>query len=138
MAFIIMVSLACINISKEKQSPHPPFSRISGLPNLFGVCVYSFMCHHSLPSLITPISIKKRLSSLILGDYLLILSFYFLLAFTGIFAFREINDLYTLNFQVCSFILYFFYYVDCWIILFIFYPSTLKKDYVIFPHLPIS
>jgi len=99
MAFIIMVSLACINISKEKQSPHPPFSRISGLPNLFGVCVYSFMCHHSLPSLITPISIKKRLSSLILGDYLLILSFYFLLAFTGIFAFREINDLYTLNFQ---------------------------------------
>jgi len=99
MAFIIMVSLACINISKEKQPPHPPFSRISGLPNLFGVCVYSFMCHHSLPSLITPISIKKRLSSLILGDYLLILSFYFLLAFTGIFAFREINDLYTLNFQ---------------------------------------
>ena len=29
------------------------FSRISGLPNLFGVCVYSFMCHHSLPSLVS-------------------------------------------------------------------------------------
>ena len=35
-----------------------------------------------------------------LGDYLLILSFYFLLAYTGIFAFTDINDLYTLNFQV--------------------------------------
>ncbi len=30
---------------------HPPVMRIDGLPNLFGVCVYSFMCHHSLPSL---------------------------------------------------------------------------------------
>ena len=58
------------------------------------------MCHHSLPGLVTPISNKKRLYSLILGDYALILSFYFLLAFTGIFAFRDINDLYTLNFQV--------------------------------------
>ena len=31
--------------------PKPPMARIGGLPNLFGVCVYSFMCHHSLPSL---------------------------------------------------------------------------------------
>ena len=132
MAFIIMVSLACINISKEKQPPHPPFSRISGLPNLFGVCVYSFMCHHSLPSLITPISIKKRLSSLILGDYLLILSFYFLLAFTGIFAFREINDLYTLNFQVGYFIVLFYYdwLLDHFCILF--YPSSFKMNLVFF------
>jgi len=37
---------------------------------------------------------------MMLGDYVLILSFYFLLAFTGIFAFTDINDLYTLNFQV--------------------------------------
>ena len=78
----------------------PPASRISGLPNLFGVCVV--MCHHSLPGLVTPISNKKKLYSLTLGDYALILAFYFILAFTGIFAFRDINDLYTLNFQVCS------------------------------------
>ena len=43
---------------------------------------------------------KKMLSSMVLADYALILSFYLLLAFTGIFAFKEINDLYTLNFQV--------------------------------------
>ena len=41
---------------------------------------------------------------MMLGDYVLILSFYFLLAFTGIFAFTEINDLYTLNFQVSAFL----------------------------------
>ena len=94
-----MVALAILTLVNESPAS-PPTSKISGLPNLFGVCVYSFMCHHSLPGLVTPISNKKRLYSLILGDYALILSFYFLLAFTGIFAFRDINDLYTLNFQV--------------------------------------
>jgi len=97
-AFIVMVALAILTLVNESPAS-PPTSKISGLPNLFGVCVYSFMCHHSLPGLVTPISNKKRLYSLILGDYALILSFYFLLAFTGIFAFRDINDLYTLNFQ---------------------------------------
>ena len=47
----------------------------------------------------TPISRKGHLTGLIAFDYLLILAFYFLLAFTGIFAFAELNDLYTLNFQ---------------------------------------
>merc|ERR1712012_217835 len=88
-AFLIMVILATIRLSNIAPAA-PPSSSISGLPNLFGVCVYSFMCHHSLPGLVTPISNKKRLYSLILGDYCLILAFSFLLAFTGIFAFTEI------------------------------------------------
>jgi len=100
-AFLIMVVLATLRISNMPPA-QPPSSRISGLPNLFGVCVYSFMCHHSLPGLVTPISNKKWLYSMMLGDYVLILSFYFLLAFTGIFAFTDINDLYTLNFQPSS------------------------------------
>ena len=54
--------------------------------------------------LVTPISNKKWLYSMMLGDYVLILSFYFLLAFTGIFAFTDINDLYTLNFQVSVYV----------------------------------
>ena len=41
---------------------HPPAVRPAGLPTLFGVCVYSFMCHHSLPSLITPIADKSRIT----------------------------------------------------------------------------
>merc|ERR1712158_87061 len=57
------------------------------------------MCNHSLPSLVTPISKKRNINTLVFADYFVILLFYFLLAFTGIFAFEEINDLYTLNFQ---------------------------------------
>ena len=47
----------------------------------------------------TPISKKRNINTLVFADYIVILLFYFLLAFTGIFAFEEINDLYTLNFQ---------------------------------------
>jgi len=98
LAFGIMVTLACIRLSRGTIYT-PPVSQFSGVPNLFGVCVYSFMCHHSLPSLVTPISRKKHITGLLSLDYGIILGFYFLLAFTGIFAFDEINDLYTLNFQ---------------------------------------
>ena len=48
---------------------------------------------------VTPISKKRNINTLVFADYFIILLFYFLLAFTGIFAFEEINDLYTLNFQ---------------------------------------
>jgi len=57
------------------------------------------MCHHSLPSLVTPISNKRHINRLLSFDYVMILAFYLLLAFTGIFAFEELKDLYTLNFQ---------------------------------------
>ena len=35
---------------------------ISGMATLFGVSIYSFMCQHSLPSLVTPIRNKSLLS----------------------------------------------------------------------------
>ena len=49
-AFIIMITLAGLRLSRGIIF-RPPVSDFSGVPNLFGVCVYSFMCHHSLPSL---------------------------------------------------------------------------------------
>lgn len=69
-----------------------------GIPGLFGVCVYSFMCHHSLPALVAPISNKTRLNWSLSFDYILIASFYLLLALTGSFAFQHLDDLYTLDF----------------------------------------
>lgn len=71
---------------------------LSGVPGLFGACVYSFMCHHSLPALITPIANKSKLNSSIAMDYSLIAFFYLLLALTGVFAFQHVEDLYTLDF----------------------------------------
>jgi len=103
-AFIVMVGLASKLLIQNGPQGSPPVARVSALPNLFGVGVYSFMCHHSLPSLITPIHPKRRILSLFSADYLLITIFYLLLSLTGIFAFKNIEDLYTLNFEPKKFV----------------------------------
>ncbi len=99
-AFTMMIILALIRIGKGHSEGHPTMAQISGVPNLFGVCVYSFMCQHSLPSLVTPISNKQRMSALVMADYILILCFYSLLSLTAIFCFDSslLRDMYTLNF----------------------------------------
>lgn len=101
-----MIILALIRISRGQAEGHPSMAQLSGIRNLFGVCVYSFMCQHSLPSLITPISKKKHVNKLVLLDYILILAFYSLLSFTAIYCFRNdtLMDMYTLNFTNCDII----------------------------------
>ena len=79
--------------------PHPPMANFTNIPSVFGVCVYAFMCHHSLPGVITPIDKKRRLySTIMLPAYLLIYFCYLLLSGTAVAAFEYIHDLYTLNF----------------------------------------
>lgn len=48
LAFIAMIVLACIRLlsSPKEDQGHPSVANVNGLPNLFGACVYSFMCHH--------------------------------------------------------------------------------------------
>ncbi|XP_059163852.1 transmembrane protein 104-like [Physella acuta] len=99
LAFLLMIILTSIRLGKGEGLGKPEVANVSGVPNLFGVCVYSFMCHHSLPSLVTPIKNKSRLLQLVAGDYLLILLFYLLLSFTAVFAIDKIEDLYSLNFK---------------------------------------
>ncbi|KAL4686794.1 hypothetical protein H8959_018922, partial [Pygathrix nigripes] len=103
-AFAVMIVLALVRIGHGQGEGHPPLADFSGVRNLFGVCVYSFMCQHSLPSLITPVSSKRHLTRLVFLDYLLILAFYGLLSFTAIFCFRgdSLMDMYTLNFARCD------------------------------------
>lgn len=98
MAFSIMISIAVRRLMVQGQQGYPPLANPYGIPSLFGTCVYSFMCHHSLPSLVAPIRDKNGLHKMLSGDYLLIASFYLLLAVTGAFAFAHLEDLYTLNF----------------------------------------
>lgn len=99
LSFFTMIVLACIQLAKGRGQGKPDLVLFSGIPMLFGVCVYSFMCHHSLPSIATPISNKSRIHSLFAADYSLILVFYLVLSLTGVFTFANIKDLYTLNFQ---------------------------------------
>lgn len=78
----------------------PHLAEFSGFPILFGVSIYSFMCQHSLPGMVTPMRTKKNISVLLLLEFSVILSFYVLVAYTGAFTYpyNALNDIYTLNF----------------------------------------
>lgn len=97
-AFSLMIALAGVRIYQHGPESQPKLIQFTGLPYLIGASVYSFMCHHSLPGLVAPVLEKKHVVRLLAVDYILICSFYILLALTGIFAFKDLNDLYTLNF----------------------------------------
>nr|CAD7594828.1 unnamed protein product [Timema genevievae] len=98
LAFSIMIVYAARKLIYDGPQGHPPAASLSGVPGLFGACVYSFMCHHSLPALVSPIADKTRFSRFLALDYVLIAAFYLLLALTGAFAFQHLDDLYTLDF----------------------------------------
>eukprot|EP00898_Chlorokybus_atmophyticus_P002385 jgi/Chlat1/3147/Chrsp21S03377 len=71
----------------------------TGLPNLFGGAVYAFMCHHSIPGIITPVSNKSRLTLVIGGSLGLVFLIYLLLFITAAAAFgNDIQDPITFNF----------------------------------------
>ncbi|XP_031771883.1 transmembrane protein 104 homolog isoform X2 [Apis florea] len=99
LAFTIMIVYALKNLFIHGPQGNPPAANIMGIPSLFGACIYSFMCHHSLPALVAPIANKTTLTRFLALDYLLIAFFYLLLALTGAFAFEHLDDLYTLDFS---------------------------------------
>ncbi|XP_032677461.1 transmembrane protein 104 homolog isoform X1 [Odontomachus brunneus] len=98
LAFTIMIVYAVNKLLRYGIRGDPPVANITGIPSLFGACVYSFMCHHSLPALVAPIANKSMLNRFLAFDYILIALFYLLLALTGAFAFEHLDDLYTLDF----------------------------------------
>lgn len=48
-----MIVLACVRFGQHG-ALIPKAASIHGFGSLFGTTVYAFMCHHSLPSLVTP------------------------------------------------------------------------------------
>lgn len=102
-AFTVMIALASMRLIRRGDQGHPVFVNLAGVPALLGASVYSFMCHHSLPGLITPFANKQFVVRQLALDYALICSFYLLLALTGSFAFKQVFDLYTLNFVPANF-----------------------------------
>ncbi|EFA86165.1 transmembrane protein [Heterostelium album PN500] len=84
-----MIILSIIFIAQGKGAPPKdlPMFNFAGLPAMFGVSIYAFMCHHSLPSIITPISTKKRLTFLMGIDFGSIFVAYALLCITAVIAF---------------------------------------------------
>ena len=69
-AFITMITLAFrkINDNTSKSIPmNPKLIQVQNVPNFFGACIYAFMCHHSLPSIITPMRNKEKYLSIFIG-----------------------------------------------------------------------
>ncbi|GMT06213.1 hypothetical protein PENTCL1PPCAC_28387 [Pristionchus entomophagus] len=97
-AFTLMIILASMQLIDKGPAAHPAAVNMHGFGSLFGVTVYAFMCHHSLPSLITPMSSKHMIFSKMAGVYALVIAFYFTLSLTGAFTFEKVQDVYTLNF----------------------------------------
>jgi amino acid permease len=115
LALFTMIILGLIYIGHGEGAPASelPWFDVTGIPSLFGVAIYAFMCHHSLPSLISPIEPKSYLNRLLAGDFVMIYAVYSLLCGSALFAFGDnhnpdcastpgpgcmIQPLYTLNF----------------------------------------
>ena len=110
-----MIILASMQLLREGPEASPPAADIHGFGSLFGVSIYAFMCHHSIPGLLTPIRFvftafnhspihirsfrnKKNFNYKLIGVYGIIFIFYCTLSITGSFAFSVVQDVYTLNF----------------------------------------
>ncbi|KAF7629280.1 hypothetical protein Mgra_00009174 [Meloidogyne graminicola] len=98
-AFILMIVMAINLLLNNGVKGHPPPINFNSFGSLFGVTVYAFMCHHSIPGLIFPIrEIKNNFNIQLFGVYTLIYLFYCALSLTGSFAFEHTQDIYTINF----------------------------------------
>jgi len=97
-----MILLATLQLMATGAEGHPPVANIHGFGSLFGVTVYAFMCHHSLPSLITPMrfsplkklklfSSKQGLFPKLLGVFIVVFVFYAALSLTGAYAFEHVQ-----------------------------------------------
>ncbi|XP_032290073.1 transmembrane protein 104 homolog isoform X2 [Drosophila virilis] len=58
LAFALMICIALKMLVMDGARGRPVAINFYGIPSLFGACVYSFMCHHSLPSLLEPLRNK--------------------------------------------------------------------------------
>ncbi|KAH7732270.1 Amino acid transporter [Aphelenchoides avenae] len=98
MAFSLMIIMATVQLIQNGPQASPPAANFGGFGSLFGVAVYAFMCHHSLPGLITPMEKKSHVSHKLTFVYAGIFLFYCTLSITGSFTFSHVQDVYTLNF----------------------------------------
>jgi amino acid permease len=112
---IVFLSSAQTNYPISFSHSDLPIFKISGFSEIFGTAIYAYMCHHSIPGIVSPIRDKSKLTKLFAADYLFIWVVNMALCWTAVIAFQnapedtcypypstapcKIQDLYTLNFQ---------------------------------------
>eukprot|EP01114_Cavostelium_apophysatum_P014544 TRINITY_DN3801_c0_g1_i1.p1 TRINITY_DN3801_c0_g1~~TRINITY_DN3801_c0_g1_i1.p1 ORF type:complete len:510 (+),score=104.71 TRINITY_DN3801_c0_g1_i1:96-1625(+) len=104
-SLLTMIILSIYFVAKHQNHVHineetVPLFNVSALPAIFGVSIYAFMCHHSLPSLLSPVKDKSRLNTLMGLDFVAIFMVYTGLCTSAMYAFGagNIQELYTWNF----------------------------------------
>eukprot|EP00899_Mesostigma_viride_P006638 jgi/Mesvir1/15976/Mv08285-RA.1 len=103
-ALVLIISLSLM-VASERGSrvQQVPVWDTSALPNLFGGAVYSFMCHHSLPSIVAPMADKSVLPRMAAATLSVVASAYLLLFFAAAAAFgADVQDPITFNFSGSS------------------------------------
>lgn len=90
-AFAAMVIIAIVAIA---QGDGADVSKIeiadfSAFPALFGASVYAFMCHHSIPGLLSPVEKKNKVTTLFVVDFVSVATAYILLAYSAVFAYDQ-------------------------------------------------
>ncbi|KFD48234.1 hypothetical protein M514_10877 [Trichuris suis] len=98
LSFTIMIVWATCRVILYWQLSGLVPARMDQFTNLFGTSIYSFMCHHSLPGIVTPMKTKRNIYHLTAVVYCLVLLFYLAVSLTGVMAFRHVEDVYVLNF----------------------------------------
>lgn len=65
------------------------------------MAVFAFMCHHSLPSVILPLTDKRKTLQVVLVDYVIVLLYNGIIVFSAVLnkPASAISQLYTLNFS---------------------------------------
>lgn len=65
------------------------------------MAVFAFMCHHSLPSVILPLTDKRKTLQVVLVDYVIVLLYNSIIVFSAVLnkPASAISQLYTLNFS---------------------------------------
>ncbi|VDP53028.1 unnamed protein product [Soboliphyme baturini] len=97
-SFIVMIVWAAVILGISGVDGSPVAANGNKFTNLFGVSVYGFMCHHSLPGMVTPMKNKRHFFIYMVGVFIVIFLFYSLVSLTGAFAFADVDDVYTLTF----------------------------------------
>jgi len=89
LALALMIILSLVFIFQGRGAPFKDLKKfdLGGIKTLYGVTIYSFMCHHSLPGIVSPIKDKRGLNLLFMLDFASIFACYILLCYTAMFAF---------------------------------------------------
>jgi amino acid permease len=91
LALLLMISLTIdlmANRKKGEHAPAIPFFR-PDVPSFFGTAIYAFMCHHSLPGIIAPMKDKRKVTTILGVDFILIASLYILLGVVASICFGD-------------------------------------------------